>query len=158
MRRASLLVSILLFALPARAQDSAQGETCYPAAVAGVVEVASHSGPVRKGTLLCIGDTRVMLASEGRVEALPLSDVKTIVKPADGIGDGFLKGAAIAALFGILCHECGRNAGEWASAIVVYGGIGATIDALHGGREILYQRSDKSRNAAPVSVAWRVRF
>jgi hypothetical protein len=156
MRTAAVCLVLSLIAAPSRAQDLVPVEGCYPVA-AGVVEVTPQSGPVRKGTLLCIGNKQVVLASEGRVEAVDLAGVTSIVKPADGIGDGFLKGAAVAALVAVLCRGCG-DAGQWASAVVVYGGIGALVDALHGGRETVYQRSESSHRAAPVSVAWRVRF
>jgi hypothetical protein len=156
MRAAAIFLVFSLVALPARAQDSRRAEDCYPVA-AGVVELTPQSGPVRKGTLLCIGDKQVVLASEGRVEAIPLDDVRSIVKPADGVGDGFLKGAAVAALIAVLCRGCG-DAGQWASAAVVYGGIGALVDALHGGRETLYHRNKTRHRPGPVSLAWRIRF
>jgi hypothetical protein len=98
-----------------------------------------------------------MLASEGHVEAVPLADVKEIVKPADGMADGFLKGAAVAGVFSLLCWECG-DAGQRVAAMAVYGAIGAGLDALHGGRETIYRRSESDRGARPVTVAWRIRF
>jgi hypothetical protein len=118
------------------------------------VEVTTMSGPIWNGTLLCIGETGVVLASEGRVQAVPLDDVQRIVKPADGVADGFLKGAAVAGIFALLCGECG-DAGQRATAILVYGAMGAGIDALHGGRETLYERGGRSPSAG---LAWRVRF
>ena len=156
MRTAMRLMAFTLFALPAHAQEAARPADCYPTAVTGLVEVTRQTGPAQKATLLCIGGSQVLLAADGRVDAVPLDDVKTIVKPADSIADGFLKGAAIAALFGVLCHECG-DAGEWASVVLTYGVVGAVIDASHGGRETLYRSRGRGRSA-PVTVAWRLRF
>ena len=156
--RIAVFAALLSFvALSAAAQDSSAADTCYPVPVAGRVDVAMDAGPIRRATLLCIGNDKVMLASEGRVEEVPLADVKQIVKPADGVVDGFLKGAAVAGVFSLLCWECG-DAGQRAAAMAVYGAIGAGIDALHGGRETIYRRNEHRGPAPPVTVGWRLRF
>ena len=157
MRIVMLALSLWLVAVPSRAQDSQEPANCYPIALAGRVDVTTQAGPIRRATLLCIGNDHVVVAADGRVETIPLDHVKEIVKPADGVGDGFLKGAAVAAIFSLLCWECG-DAGERLAAIVVYGGIGAGIDALNGGRERLYQRSLTRGGPPPATLAWRVRF
>jgi hypothetical protein len=157
MRIGVLAMVLSLAASPAAAQDSSDPEKCYPVTVAGLVEVTTHVGPPRTATLLCIGNTQVVLAADGRVTAIPLDDVREIVKPADGVADGFLKGAAVAAVFALLCWECGDTGGR-ASAIAVYGAIGAAIDALNGGRETLYRRKESNRGVLPATLAWRVRF
>jgi len=157
MRTAVIATLLSLAALSAAAQDSPEPEKCYPVPVSGRVDVTMHAGPIRRATLLCIGDDKVMLASDGHVEAVPLADVKAIVKPADGVADGFLKGAAVAGVFSLLCWECG-DAGQRVAAMAVYGAIGAGLDALHGGRETIYRRSNERRGAPPVTVAWRLRF
>lgn len=156
--RIAVFAALLSFvSFSAAAQDSSAAEKCYPVPVTGRVDVAMDAGPIRRATLLCIGNDKVMLASDGRVEAVPLADVKQIVKPADGVVDGFLKGAAVAGVFSLLCWECG-DAGQRAAAMAVYGAIGAGIDALHGGRETIYRRNEPRDPARPVTVAWRLRF
>ena len=159
MRFVIVALALSLVAVPAKAQESPKEErqNCYPVAVAGRVEVTTQAGPIRRGTLLCIGTEKVVVAADGRVETIPLTQVRQIVKPGDGVGDGFLKGAAVAAIFSLLCWECG-DAGDRLAAIVVYGGIGAGIDALHGGPERLYERSINRGGPPPATVAWRVRF
>jgi hypothetical protein len=158
MRIIILALSLWLFAVPAKAQDTPQGRhNCYPVAAGGRVEVTTQAGPIHRATLLCIGNEKVVIATDGRIETIPLHDVQAIVKPADGIGDGFLKGAAVAAIFGVLCRGCG-DAGYWMAATVVYGGIGAAIDALHGGSETLYRRNLTRPGPPRAAVAWRVRF
>ena len=165
MRIVILALSLLLVSVSAGAQDAAAagadlqvGPTdCYPVVITGRVEVTTQDGPVRRATLLCMGNEKVVLAVDGRVETIPLEDVTAILKPADGVGDGFLKGAAVAAIFSLLCWECG-DAGQRIAAIVVYGGIGAAIDALHGGRERLYHRTANRRGPPPAMLTWRVRF
>ena len=157
MRAPTLAIVLILFAMPARAQDAPGAEECYPITPAGRVQVASQSGPVQKGTLLCIGKRQVVLASEGRVETMPLDDVTRIVKPADGIADGFLKGAALAGVISLFCGECGSSR-QRAAAILFYGGLGAGLDALHGGRETIYKRSLAARGTPPAELKWRLRF
>jgi hypothetical protein len=154
---AAFAVVFTFLTLPARAQDAPRPEKCYPLPATGRVVVTMQSGPMQGGMLLCIGDGQVVLASDGRIEAVPLDDVTRIVKPADGIGDGFLKGAAIVGLFALLCGECG-TIGHRAAVVVVYGALGAGIDALHGGSETLYERGHAARGAPLGRLAWRVRF
>jgi hypothetical protein len=158
MRIVILALALSLFTHPANAQESPEErQNCYPVAAGGRVEVTTQAGPIRRATLLCIGSEKVVLATDGRVETIPLHDVQAIVKPADGVADGFLKGAAVAGIFSLLCWECG-DAGERLAAIVVYGGIGAGIDALHGGSETLYRRNVTRPGPPRATVAWRVRF
>lgn len=157
MRLVVYILGLSLLAAPAQAQDTLdERQNCYPVALSGLVEVTTDAGPVREATLLCMGNEKVVLAAEGRVETIPLSEVTRIEKPADGVGDGFLKGAAVAAIVSLLCWQC-QDAGERAMGIVVYGGIGAAIDALHGGRETLYRRNE-NQHAPRATIAWRVRF
>ena len=159
MRVAIVALSLCLVAVAANAQDAPKEErqNCYPVAVGGRVELTTQAGPIRRATLLCIGNEHVVVAADGRVETIPLAEVTQIVKPADGVGDGFLKGAAVAAIFSLLCWEC-YDGSDRLAAIVVYGGVGAGIDALHGGRERLYQRSINRNGPPPATLAWRVRF
>jgi hypothetical protein len=156
MRVTVLAMFLLLGACSVEAQESAPPEKCFPVQVAGRVEVTTPAGPIR-ATLLCIGADKVVLASEGRVDSIPLSDVQDIVKPADGIADGFLKGAAVAGIVALLCGECG-DLSQRTTAMVVYGAIGAGIDALHGGRETIYRRNESSPRMWPPAVGWRIRF
>jgi hypothetical protein len=149
-----LVLSLSLASASVEAQDVP--EKCYPVAVPGRVLVTTNEGATSRATLLCIASDRVMLASEGRVNAVPLDHVEEIAKPADGIADGFLKGVAVAGIFSLLCFECG-DAGQRLSVAAIYGGIGAAIDALNGSRETIYRRSEGSRAAAPT-LTWRLRF
>jgi hypothetical protein len=157
MRAPTLAIVLMFLALPVRAQDAPRPDECYPITAAGRVEVVSQSDPTRTGTLLCIGGHQVVLASEGRVETMPLDDVTRIVKRADSIADGFLKGAALAGVISLLCGECG-NAGQRAAAILYYGALGAGLDALHGGRETIYQRSLAAGATPPAGLRWRLQF
>ena len=156
MRVTVLATFLSIGACSAAAQDSAPPDRCFPVQVAGRVEVMTAAGPIR-ATLLCIGADKVVVASEGRVDSIPLSDVQDIVKPADGIADGFLKGAAVAGIFALLCGECG-DASQRTTAMLVYGAIGAGIDALNGGRETIYRRNESSRRLPPAAIGWRIRF
>jgi hypothetical protein len=73
----------------------------------------------------------------------------------------YSRGGAIlvAAIFTVLCRKC-ANVGEALSGVVICGGVGALIDALHGGRETLYlyRRRENVRGSPPATVAWTVRF
>jgi hypothetical protein len=158
MRTAALVLLAWVVAVPAFAQ-TATAPGCYPVGVAGVVEVTMVSGNSLRGTLLCIGEAQVVLASHAKVESHPLADIRRIVKPADGIGDGFLKGAAVAALiYGLCGGECRRDAGDFFAAVVVYGAIGAGIDALHGGSLTVYTAGSRQRASPASALALTLRF
>ena len=108
-----------------------------------------NDGARQKGTLLCMGTDEVVLAGSG---ALPLSSVREIAKPRDGIADGVFKGAAVGLIIFALCGgECDPE--YLLRGTLTYAAIGGTIDALQGNNKMIYRRDPRA-----ASVAWRIRF
>jgi hypothetical protein len=130
------------------AQTIAGSAGCWPVTSRDQVVVHLDEGPVRKGTLLCMGPEEIMLTGSG---TLPLSTIQKIEKPRDGTIDGMLKGAAVGLLIFALCAgEC--EAEYVLRGTLAYAAIGATIDALQGNNKTIYRRPPGA------AIAWRVRF
>ena len=126
---------------------------CWPVSTREQVVVTRDDGTLQMGTLLCMSPDQVILAGS---PAIPLSAIRKIEKPRDGIADGFLKGAAVGLLIFALCGgEC--EAEYLLRGTLGYALVGGTIDALHGNNKTIY-RKDQRSNQPAAAIAWRVRF
>jgi hypothetical protein len=154
MRAVALVLVFLGVAGPVAAQQApvampAGPAGCWPVATREQVVITRTDGAQQRATLVCMGADEVVLAGSG---SLPLSSVRQIVKPRDGIGDGLLKGAALGLVIFALC--AGECDGEYLlRGTLGYAAIGGTIDALQGNNKTIYRKDPRS-----ASVAWRIRF
>ena len=121
---------------------------CWPVTSRERVVVSMDTGPVRTGTLLCMGPEEIMLTGSG---TLPLSAIRQIAKPRDSALDGVLKGAAVGLVILVFCApDC---PGEYViRSTIGYALIGGAIDAAQGNNKTIYRRQPAA------TVAWRVRF
>ena len=152
--RALLTIAILLGAAASSlAQQPSPGgivaaNGCWPLTSRERVVVDMDDGSARVGTLLCMGPEEIVLTGSG---SLPLSTIREISKPRDGILDGVLKGAAVGLVIVALCFgEC--EAEDLARATLGYAAIGGLIDSLQGNNKTIYRREPKA------VAAWRIRF
>jgi len=153
MRLLLLSLSILLLAAPARAQSIAV--ECPPAVNVGAVAVETINEGTIRGTLYCLSPDEVGILRDGRLVTTPLSKVTRVVKPADPVWDGAVKGAAVVlTMWGVSCGFCDAGAGNpyiW-RAVGGYALLGLTIDALQSHRKTIY-----SGRPAP-SLNWSLSF
>ena len=114
--------------------------------------VITRDSRTLEGSVQCLDDRTLVIQTTTRdvlglnvrrIVTEPLSNVRRIVEPADGVGDGALKGLALGAL-GVLggggdqCLPFG-NAGTCAAALIAQGAaLGAVIDWAHSRRNVLY--------------------
>ena len=152
--RVLLTIGLLLgVAASAFAQEPTLGTLvgssgCWPVTSRERVVVSMDTGPVRTGTLLCMGPEEIMLTGSG---TLPLSTIRQIAKPRDSALDGVLKGAAVGLVILVFCApDC---PGEYViRSTIGYALIGGAIDAAQGNNKTIYRREPAA------AVAWRVRF
>lgn len=152
MRAATMVMALLVLASPAAAQTA--GARCASNAAPTTVDVDTVDGTIR-GTLYCLSPDEVSILRDGMIVTTPLSKVKRVVKPADPVWDGAVKGAAVVlTIWGVSCGFCDAGAGTpyiW-RAVGGYALLGATIDALQTNRKPIY-----IGRAAP-SLNWRISF
>ncbi len=150
MRVMFVILSLLVLATPASAQSTPG--SCAPVG-SGRVDVVTSSGTLR-GTLFCLDADDVTLLRDGELVRTPLTSVRRIVKPADPIWDGAVKGAAgVLTIWGIACGFCGAGDIYPWRAVAGYAVLGATIDALQTNTRTIYSGGGRS-----ASLQWRVRF
>jgi len=145
-----VLLAVAVVAVPALA-SAQEVAGCHPAPSNERVEITTPQGRL-DGLLLCFGEDEIVVAAGGRLEHLPLAEVRSVVTPADPVWDGALKGAAIPAIiWAVFCHEC--DAGFMGRYMLGYGLMGLTLDAIDTNRRTIYTGGGPS-----ASLAWRVRF
>jgi hypothetical protein len=126
--------------------------SCESAGTVGKVVVRKNDGTERRGTLVCLSLDEVVLASPGASWVEPMSGVRQIIKPADPIWDGAIKGLALGAFIALACgSECAAD--EMLRATFIYTTIGAVIDASDSHREVLYGTARHR-----LGLAGRIRF
>lgn len=147
-----IALMVLVLAAISAGAGAQEASACHPVSPTEQVIVTHTSGKTIRGTVLCLTDSDLLLAAEGRVQQTPLDAIQKVVTRADPVWDGAMKGAAIPlVIWAVWCREC--DAGFMLRPTVSYALIGLTFDALQTNRKILYQRDARS-----ASVAWRVRF
>ena len=139
----AILAVALVTAAPLHAQELAPQSAshkvrpCDSAGTVGKVVVQKYDGTTRRGTLVCLSLDEVVLAAPGARWVEPMNGVRRIVKPADPIWDGGLKGLALGVFIMLACGgEC--PAAEMLRATAIYVAIGTVIDASDTHREVLY--------------------
>lgn len=152
MRAPTMVMALLVLASPAAAETAGAG--CASNAPTTTVDVDTIDGTIR-GTLYCLSPDEVSILRDGMLVTTPLSQVKRVVKPADPVWDGAVKGAAVVlTMWGVSCGFCDAGPGNryiW-RAVGGYALLGATIDALQPHRKTIYA----GRTPPPLNV--RVRF
>jgi hypothetical protein len=152
------VTAVLAPVTPAHAQQLAPYSaartvpSCESAGTVGKVVVRKNDGTERRGTLVCLSLGEVVLAAPGASWIEPMSGVRQIIKPADPIWDGALKGLALGAFIALACgSEC--PADEMLRATFIYVTIGTVIDASDSHREVLYGAARHR-----LALAGRIRF
>jgi len=131
------------------AASAAPSSGCWPVANRERVVVQKEDGTQQKGTLLCLGPQEVMLVGS---DVLPLSSVRQIAKPKDGVFDGVLKGASVGLVIFLICGgECDSE--YLLRGTLSYAAMGGIIDAIQSNDKMIYRKDIR----AP-SLAWRIRF
>ncbi len=151
-----------------------------PAQPGPTVIVQHNKGAETKGKLLRLDMQEVVLMIDGQERRFALADVRRIEKR----GDSLKNGAMIGGLFGLVGGFLGSRLGRCeppegyediatctkednphpvafpAAAALVWGGIGAGIDALIVGRTLLYQAptGTAALELRPTSIALRWRW
>ena len=157
MRRAigGLLVAIVQLTVVTLAQAQAVAPTDAERCIAvspSRVAIELKDGTRAKGTLLCLGEAEAAIIANGTVTRYPTPDVRRIVKPADPVYDGALKGAAFGAVILLFCGgDC--EASYVLRSMAGYAIVGIAIDSFDTHSDVLYQ----SRSERPA-IGWRVKF
>jgi hypothetical protein len=146
-----LLLSVMAVSVPARAQGIAAD--CPPIAKGERVDVETVSDGTIRGTLFCLSPDTVTVLRDGNAVTTPLSQVRRVVKPADPVWDGAVKGAAIVlTMWGVSCGFCDPDNRYMWRAVAGYALLGATFDGLQTHRKTIYV----GKTAPSLNV--RVRF
>ena len=119
------------------------------------VIVTTSTGEVVRGRLLSITPEQLTISRDGDVETMRLDSLAKVVKPRDSIGDGLLKGFLIAFVPVLIAS---RDAGAAAQCGVVYGLIGAGIDALQGDSFVIYDGAATPPPTLKPAIGWSIRF
>lgn len=138
MRVATIALLALLSASSVNAQAPSPANDCY-AVTTGEVKVSLASGDTVNGTLLCLGTREVVLATSGRIEKYPLGNVRRIVKPADTVVDGLIKGLLFGIFLAASCSECDLTSSDRLGMMGTWAAIGAGLDALNSKRRTVFQ-------------------
>jgi len=166
---ALLLPSLAYGQAPAPAAQSAASPGSLP-----TVFLRDDKGAETRGKLLRLDMREAVLVIDNQERRFDLANVRSIQKRGDSLKNGFLAGAAVGVLGGLLigglgtCEpppgvvtEC-EDVNPLAIAVVgglVYGAIGAGIDALIQGRTTLYQAPVITRSAVkPTVLTLRLRW
>ena len=89
----------------------------------------------------------ITLMVNGELQDYSLSDIRQITRRGgDSLWNGFAIGAVIGGLAAGVSTE---HAGAGIAGAIVYGGIGALVDAVIDGRVVVYKASGKSVAVAP---------
>ena len=133
---------------------AAQEPSCHPISPTDRVVVTMNDGSSVRGTLLCLSDEAVRLASDGQTTDTLLAGIRRIETRADRVWDGAVKGAAIPFfLWAVFCHGCEGGGEFFFKSAITYSLIGLTWDALDANTKTIYTRPSRS-----ASLAWHVRF
>jgi len=157
MKRAigGLLVAIVQLTVVALAQAQAvapaDSERCVAVSPSRVT-VELKDGAKARGTLLCLGEAEAAVIANGTITRYATPQVRRIVKPADPMYDGALKGAAFGAVILLFCG-CDCEASYVLRSMAGYAVVGMVIDSLDPHSDVLYQ----SRSKRPA-IGWRVKF
>jgi hypothetical protein len=157
MRRAigGLLVAIVQLTAVTLAQAQAvapaDAERCVAVSPSRVT-VELKDGATARGTLLCLGEAEAAIIANGTITRYPTPEVRRIVKPADPVYDGALKGAAFGAVILLFCGgDC--EASYVLRSMAGYALIGTVIDSFDTHSDVLYQSRSKR-----TAIGWRVKF
>lgn len=122
------------------------------------VRVTTLSGDTATGLLASIDAAAVTLTTESGTRAVASADVVRLDRRGDSNRDGFVKGVLVAIPWSLLALQGYDDKGAWArdSALgaLLFGGIGAGIDALRTGWTTVYDaHASPSPRGAGVRVA-----
>lgn len=151
-----------------------------PAKPGPTVIVQDNKGAETKGKLLRLDVQEAVLMIDGQERRFALADVRRVDKRGDSLKNGAIKGALFGLAGGFLGSRLGRceppegmeqfakckpednphPVAFPAAAALVWGAIGAGLDALIVGRTTLYQAptTTTALELRPDSIALRVRW
>ena len=146
MKVALILVplGILSLAVTAEARQSHQLEGARGHRVT-VIDIERREW---QGTLLEVGKDALTVELESASRQFPIDAVKRVDVEGDGVVDGVIKGALFGGVLGALATARFRGA---LGGAMVYGAIGAGLDALNQCRHTVYRAPAP---AATVKVSW----
>lgn len=176
----ALRLALVITLAPTAAFAQQAQPASSPAKPGPTVIVQDNRGAETKGKLLRLDVREAVLMIAGQERRFALADVRRIEKRGDSLKNGAIIGAAVGLFGGLLGSRLGRceppegfeafatckkednpNSFAFAAAgAVVYGAIGAGIDALIVGRTTLYQAptGTAALELRPTSIALRVRW
>lgn len=91
-----------------------------------------------RGTLLEVAAASVTIDAEAGPKRFPLDDVRRVDANGDRVRDGVIKGMAFGAFIGLVTSQY-LGAGAIPRAMLVYGAIGAGLDALNRCKWTVYR-------------------
>lgn len=151
-------VIVLLLAVPAWSQPQ-PGTSLRRVLV-------QHDGSDREieGYLSELRPQSAVLLIDDRLLELPLDTIARIRTARDSVWNGAIIGAAIGGVWcAFVCGQGLDSGGQLPLAVLstvgFWGAVGAGIDALHSGRETIYQRPSPVMAARPgAALSVRIRF
>jgi hypothetical protein len=149
----SAKVVLVALLLPSLAYAQAPVPAAPPAALSRslpTVFLSDNQGAETKGKLVRLDTREAVLVIDNQERRFDLANVRSIQKRGDSLKNGAIAGALVGVLAAVLagalesCEppQCEQTISPVALAIgggLVYGAIGAGIDALIQGRTTLYQ-------------------
>jgi hypothetical protein len=121
------------------------------------VRLTAMDGTERKGRIVSLSSTEVILRFDDRNTTIPLRDVRRLDKVAYGVRNGAIAGAAAGYYVGYGVGESDSPGGEVGQGILfsaigagIGAGIGIVIDAAKADRNLIYLAPNQS---APIVVA-----
>lgn len=161
--RWTVLLLILVFPAPTRAQQTVRAWTTLRVSGLPIVYILDDEGAESAGTLLRLEQDAIVIQADGHERRFDRARVKRIQRRGDSLKNGALIGAAAGVVLGVVAGgivECvgddGRVRGCGALARLgiatywtgVFASIGTAIDALWTGRTLLYEAPGSSSAAS----------
>src|SRR4051812_23643793 len=153
MRTLALLPLVCLLASPASAQDTFKQ----------VWVTQSESGEILRGRIVQLSqESLAILTPDNRRVEMPIDRVLRIEARGDSLKNGAVIGAVVVG--GLVALTCGQalGGGQCVTAVALDAGmgalIGAGIDALNGGRSVLYRRPATPPAGRTASLQVKLRF
>jgi F0F1-type ATP synthase assembly protein I len=131
-----VIIPLMLIAVPSHVKD---GEVRHLNAAQGQqVFVIDSDRREWRGTLIDVATTTFTIDGQDGTKRFVLDDIRRVDADGDRIRDGFIKGILFGAFIGAVTSQY-LGAGAIPRGMLVYGAIGAGLDALNRCKQTVYR-------------------
>ena len=155
-----ILISIAIVTIAAGAAEaqSLTAAACRTFPLTSDLVLTTTDARTIRGQLQCLNDEGVRLRTLAGDVWEPLRRVRRLERPRDGVWDGALKGAIVGFIGGWACDTCSSPGAAGVGGSLLYGAIGAWIDARVGRRRlVIYERVPPTNPLSSTRCSPRLR-